>query len=166
MKEYTDIIEYIEKEILTYSNSQLILEIARADFHSSIGALEPRDAVSAENARKYFKKCIESIENEDDRKYLNHFLVVWLKRETEEVANLYREKYGKTSVSITNDDLQAHLSKIEKEWERERVENTRKEMEIQANRCGWNIDKLIQSDEEPFELNTRHSTIELLTQFA
>lgn len=166
MKEYTDIMEHIEKEILTFSNASLILQIARADFHSSIGALEPREAVSAENARKYFKKCIENIENEEDRKFLNRFLGIWLKREKEEVANLYREKYGKTSVSITNDDLQTHLSKIEKEWETKRVENTRKEMEIQANRCGWNIDKLVMTDDEPFELNTKFSTIELLTQFA
>lgn len=166
MKEYKDIMEHIEKEILTYSNSQLILEIARADFHSSIGALEPKDAVSAENARKYFKKCVENIENEDDRKYLNRFLETWLEREKQEVANLYREKYGKTSVLITNDDLHTHLSNIEKEWERERVENIRKEMEIQANRSGWNIDNLIMTDDEPFELNTKYSTIELLTQFA
>lgn len=166
MKDYKDIMEHIEKEILTYSNSQLILEIARADFHSSIGALEPKDAVSAENARKYFKKYVENIENEDDRKYLNIFLETWLEREKQEVATLYREKYGKTSVLITNDDLQTHLSNIEKEWERERVENIRKEMEIQANRCGWNIDNLTMTDDEPFELNTKYSTIELLTQFA
>ena len=89
-----------------------------------------------------------------------------MEREKQEVATLYREKYGKTSVLITNDDLQTHLSNIEKEWEKERVENIRKEMEAQANRCGWNIDNLTMTDDEPFELNTKYSTIELLTQFA
>lgn len=138
---------YIEKEILTYSNANLILEIARADFHASKGILNTRDAVSAQNAREYFNKLVEKIEEKDKKAFVNKFIKEWVRKEKEEVIKNFQETHKKVG-EVSNEDLKEHLNNIEKEWEAKRVNDARKEMERKASECGWNIDKLFIDDKE------------------
>lgn len=145
MNENTE--KYIEKEILTYTNANLILEIARADFHASKGILNTRDAVSAQNAREYFNKLVDRIEEKDDRAFVTKFIKEWVKKEKEVIIKNFQETHKKVG-EVSNEDLKEHLSNIEKEWEAKRVNDTRNEMERKASECGWNIDKLYINDKE------------------
>ena len=111
MNENTE--KYIEKEILTYSNANLILEIARADFHASKGILNTRDAVSAQNAREYFNKLVEKIKDTNDRAFVTKFIKEWARKEKEEVIKNFQETHKKVG-EVSNEDLKEHLNSIEK----------------------------------------------------
>ena len=152
--------KYIEKEILTYSNANLILEIARADFHASKGILNTRDAVSAQNAREYFNKLVEKIEEKDDREFVTKFIKEWVKKEKEVIIKNFQETHKKVG-EVSKEDLKEHLNSIEKEWEAKKVNDTRNEMERKASECGWNIDKLyINDNDSALDMATPPSEIE------
>lgn len=152
--------KYIEKEILTYSNANLILEIARADFHASKGILNTRDAVSAQNAREYFNKLVDKIEEKDDRAFVTRFIKEWVRKEKEAVLKNFQETHKKVG-EVSNEDLKEHLNNVEKEWETKRINDTRAEIERKASECGWNIDKLfIDDNEDVLDMTTPPSGIE------
>lgn len=152
--------KYIEKEILTYGNANLILEIARADFHASKGILNTRDAVSAQNAREYFNKLVEKIEDTNDRVFVTKFIKEWVRKEKESVIKNFQETHKKVG-EVSNEDLKEHLNNVEKEWEAKRVNDTRAEIERKASECGWNIDKLfIDDNEDVLNMTTPPSGIE------
>lgn len=158
MNENTE--KYIDKEILTYSNANLILEIARADFHASKGILNTRDAVSAQNAREYFNKLVDKIEEKDDRAFVTKFIKEWVKKEKEVIIKNFQETHKKVG-EVSNEDLKEHLNSIEKEWETKRVNDTRNEMERKASECGWNVDKLfIDNSEDILDMTTPPSEVE------
>lgn len=154
-----DIEKYIETEVLTYSNSNLILEIARADYHASKGILKTSDAVSAQNAREYFNKLVEKIEDTNDRAFVSKFIKEWLRRETEEVIKGFQDTHKKVA-EISNDDIKEHLDNVQREWEKKRIEDKRSEMERQASSNGWNIDKLVDSDDDVLDFPKPPSAIE------
>ena len=155
----SNIEKYIEKEVLTYSNSNLILEIARADYHASKGILKTSDAVSAQNAREYFNKLVEKIEDANDRVFVSKFIKEWLRRETEEVIKGFQDTHKKV-VEISNDDINEHLNSVQREWEEKRIKDKRLEMERQASSNGWHIDELVDSEEEVLDFPKPPSAIE------
>lgn len=93
--------DFVNKELLTSTESSVIMNYVRCLHNQSIGQLMEKDRFVIENSEKHLEKIIEdSGLTESEKKRITLFIQEWVERE----KNARREMYRELNTTNSNDN--------------------------------------------------------------